>query len=280
MILGGNMKNYQITIAVCLLYTITTCATENFSFLGKKYQLIGNIDKTDFPEPSGICFNEKRGTLFIVGDEGFLGEMKTDGTLIQKKLIKKADFEGVTCNPETGIVYIAVEGKERIIEINPDSFEIMREFDIERHFEGKLLMDKKGNGIEAITFIPNKSDPNRVTFFVANQANRLDEKDDISAIFEIEVNLNSKEKRPKGRIKNVFPMQTIDLAALQHIKKTDTLWVVSDKTNTLFEMTLTGKILNKTKILGVDQEGITVDSEGFIYIVQDSGGILKIGIQK
>lgn len=72
----------------------------------------GNIDRVGFKEPSGICFHPARETLFVVGDRGHVGEMQTDGTLVRERRIRKADFEGITCNPGTGLLYIAVEGEE------------------------------------------------------------------------------------------------------------------------------------------------------------------------
>ena len=43
-----------------------------------------------------------------------------------------------------------------------------------------------------------------------------------------------------------------------------------------FEITRVGEILSAYAFPGNDQEGITVDGEGFLYIAQDSGGIIKL----
>ncbi len=240
------------------------------------HKVVSDIDKANFPEPSGICYHPTRKTLFVVGDEGHLGELKTDGTVVKSKLVSNADFEGITCNPATGLLYIAVEGKENILEVDPDSFDVLREFDIERHFNGKLLMNKKGNGIEAITFVPNEKHQHGGTFYVANQANKLDYKDDISAVFEVEVPLKGREKTAKAKIKRYFSIGTIDMAALHYDHKTQNLLIVSDEKNSLFEVTQQGVVVNSYILPGIDQEGITIDSDGFIYIAQDSGGIIKI----
>jgi len=37
-----------------------------------------------------------------------------------------------------------------------------------------------------------------------------------------------------------------------------------------------GQILKQYAFIGDDQEGITLDDEGYLYIAQDSGGIIKI----
>ncbi len=38
---------------------------------------------------------------------------------VKQKRICDADFEGITCDPATGLLYIAVEGEEKIIEMDP-----------------------------------------------------------------------------------------------------------------------------------------------------------------
>ena len=101
------------------------------------YQSIANIGQLNLNGPSGIVFHPGRGTLFIVGDRGDIVEVQTDGTLVKQKRIRDADFEGITCDPSTGLLYIAVEGEERIVEIDPEDFSVLREFAINRVLEGR-----------------------------------------------------------------------------------------------------------------------------------------------
>ena len=58
-------------------------------------QWVGDIDKIKFNEPSGICWHESRGTLFVVGDEGDICEIKTDGTPVKQKHLREAITEEV-----------------------------------------------------------------------------------------------------------------------------------------------------------------------------------------
>jgi len=100
------------------------------------YEWVGDIDRIDFNEPSGVVYHSGRGTLFVVGDEGDLCEIKTDGAFVKQARLRSewpgSDFEGVTFDPGTGLVYVAVEGAEQILEVNPDTFEVLREFSIDR----------------------------------------------------------------------------------------------------------------------------------------------------
>jgi len=249
------------------------------------FQYIGNIDKAhlDKPnyQPSGICFHSKRGTLFVVADLGEVCEMKTDGTIINEKRIVRADFEGITHDPSTGRLYVAIERTEQIIELEPETLNVLRKFSIPRKFMGETLLKAGGQGIEAITFVPDINHPQGGTFYVANQSYNLEDAEDISAVFEVEVPLKSKaDTNTSVKILRYFFLGVIDLSGLYFDNATGHLYVISDSTNTIFEFTRTGTLLSGHAFPGDNQEGITVDNQGFLYIAQDSGGILKIKWKK
>ena len=135
-----------------------------------EHEWIGDIDQIGFNEPSGIVYHAGRGTLFAVGDEGDICEIETDGKLIKQTHIRDGDFEGVTYDPATGLLYVVIEGEERILEIRPDDFAVVREFEIERTFEGRMLLEPGGQGVEAITFVPDAGHPQGGTFYIGNQS--------------------------------------------------------------------------------------------------------------
>jgi uncharacterized protein YjiK len=245
-------------------------------------QVLGNIDKTGFGEPSGIVFHPVRKTLFVVGDEGDLCEMKTDGTMLRQKHYPfnsfKMDFEGITVNPATSLLYVAIEAAEAILEIDPADLEIKRKFDIERELDGKLVMAPGGQGIEGITFVPNPALPHGGTFLVANQAFALNNPNDRSAVFEVEVPLADKAGTSSAcKLLREFSLGVTDLSDLHYDASQSRLYIISDSNNLLFVTTLSGRVIAKyTELPCADQEGIAFDDDGNIYIAQDSGGVVKI----
>lgn len=235
-----------------------------------------NIAKGFFNEPSGIVFHAQRATLFVVGDEGDLGEFQLNGILRKHARIYHADFEGITYNPSTGLLYIAVEGEEKILEIDPEDFTVVREFYIERMFENTMLLKPGGNGVEAITFVPDSSHPQRATFYLSNQNLDPESQEDPSIILEVEVPLTSSSSGSlTAKIVRYFSIGVGDLSGLHYDRASDHLYVISDMTNTFFEITKAGKILKSCSLPGKDQEGIAVDDAGFFYVTQDSGGVIK-----
>ena len=232
-----------------------------------------NIDQQRFVEPSGICFHPLRKTLFIVSDEGEVAEIKTDGIPVFNLKIP-GDLEGITVNPQSGLLYIVKEGEDVILEFDPDKREVRRIFPINREFQGNpnFLQKQKGydQGIESIAFVSDKDHPEGGTFYAGNQW-------DPPCIIEILVPLrSSRAETAKARIIRVLPFKMDDPGGMYYDSKTGHLNVVSDAYNILVEITLEGKLVREYAFLGDNQEGITKDDEGYLYIAQGLGGIIKI----
>jgi len=241
------------------------------------YKWVGNLAQSKLNEPSGITYHPQRKTLFAVGDEGDLYEMRTDGQLIRSKHLKQSDLEGITVNPATGLLYAVVEGDDAVIEIHPDTFRITRRFEINRNFEGRELLKKGGRGLEAIAFVPDASHPEGGVFWVGNQSFNLKPGHEPSIICEVVLPiLSSHKKNAEGTIVRFFQMNVVDISGLCYDPLCDCLLVISDTTNLLIEMTRDGNILRRYLLPGDNQEGIVLDGLGFMYIAQESGEIIKI----
>lgn len=234
----------------------------------------GDIDRQNFTEPSGIVYHPIRKTLFVVGDEGEITEIQTDGTPLFIEPLP-GDLEGITVVPETGLLYVVAESVDVILEYDPDKREVIRRFPISRAFEGnpnflEKQTEKFDNGCESITFVPNREHPEGGTFFIGNQW-------DQSVVVEVEAPLRS--SGPEGgqaHIVRVLPLKLDDPAAIYYDFDSGLLNVVSDADNILVEVTLEGELVNQYAFLGDNQEGLAKDDAGYLYIAQDTGGILKV----
>ncbi|NIO47956.1 MAG: hypothetical protein GTN73_00740 [Candidatus Aminicenantes bacterium] len=232
-----------------------------------------NIDQQSFVEPSGICFHPLRKTLFIVSDEGEIAEIKTDGTPVFNLKVP-GDLEGITVDPESGLLYIIKEGDDFILEFDPDMREVKRVFPIGREFQGNpnFLQKQKGydQGIESIAFVSDKDHPEGGTFYAGNQW-------DPPCIMEILVPLRSSQaETAEAKIIRVLPFKMDDPAGMYYDQKTANLNVVSDAYNILVEITLKGKLVREYAFPGDNQEGLAKDDEGFLYVAQGKGGIIKL----
>ena len=241
------------------------------------YSWVGNITKSQIAEPSGITYHTARRSLFIADDSGSIHEVRLDGTLVQSKGLSERDIEGITVNPDTGMLYAAVEDDEAILELDAETLTIQREFRIDRIFEGEQLLKKGGMGIEAIAFVPDASHPEGGTFWVGNQSFSLKPKDEPSVICEVTVPLRSGTARDAaGTIINAYRMNFIDISGLAYDAQGDHLVLISDASNLLVELKKEGSILGQYLLPGDEQEGVVLDGLGYMYIAQENGAIIKL----
>jgi len=268
-------------VLLSALIFLVSCSTEKYSpTIRFPYEWLGtpgfggNIDQQNIAEPSGICFHPLRKTLFVVSDEGEIFEINKDGSPIFRLKIP-GDLEDITVNPQSGLLYIIIEGEDVILEFNPDKREVSRRFPINREYKGNSNFLQKqtesyDNGVESLTFVPRENHPEGGTFFAGNQW-------DPPCIMEILVPLKSSNaQEAEARILRVLPFKMDDPSAMSYDSETGLLNIISDADNILVEITLDGKLIKEYAFLGDNQEGITKDDEGYLYIAQDSGGILKI----
>jgi len=233
-----------------------------------------NIDKQNIIDPSGICFHPSRKTLFVVSDEGEIFEITTEGAPVARSKVP-GDLEDITVDPATGLLYAVVEGDDVILEFDPDKKEVVRRFPINRSYQGdpnylQKQKDKYDNGVESLAFVPDPGHPEGGTFYAGNQ-------EDPSALMELLVPLKSaKSAEAEATILRVLPFKMRDPGAIYYDPETRRLNVVSDADNLLVEITLDGQLVKEYAFPGNDQEGLCWDPEGYIYICQDSGGILKL----
>lgn len=233
------------------------------------YEYIGNIDQSDFTEPSGLTYHPGRNSLFAVSDEGQIAEFALDGTLLQHAIFERTDFEGITCDPGSGLLYVAVEGAEKIIEFSVEGFDQMRTFRLDRAFEGQTLMAEGGQGIEGIAFADG-------AFYVANQGFSVDSGDDRSVVCRFRLPLDVAAPTGPVTAEHCFAPGMTDIAGLAFDSERQRLYLVSDSNNAFAETRADGHLLRLYAFPGQTQEGIALDSDGYLYIAQDAGGIVKI----
>ena len=278
------MTKLQLALVAYLSVLAGGCATTSPgtgpTALVFPYKWVGSIDRDRLNEPSGIVYHAARQTLFAVGDEGDIIEMRTDGTAVAHTTLRKgADLEAVTFDPATGLLYVAVEGEERVLEVDPQTLKVLRRFAVDRTFDGSIRLRGGGEGIEGMCFVPNATHPEGGTFFIVNQAFSLKDPEDTSSLCRVELPLRTGAKGNgdlRGRIVEYTAMPIIDMSGMHYDDGTGHLFIACDADNVLMEVTLDGTILRTWAFPGNDQEGIAADTEGNLYIAQDSGGILKV----
>jgi len=234
----------------------------------------------NFREPSGIVFHPIRKTLFVVGDEGDVGEVTTEGFLLRAKSLGNRDLEGVTVDPFSGLLYALVERENRILEISPATLEVRRSFDIDGRWNGRMLIAPGSEGMEGIAFVAGEGGGGRPRVFVANRGPVL-EGGEVRAggsfLAELDLPLDApRSKKAVASIVRAAACNVDDISDLAWHVRARKLFAISDHRNCLVRLDFSGVASDRIGLPGRRQEGLAFDDAGFIYIAQDSGGVLKM----
>jgi len=239
------------------------------SWPGNSGSIIGDASNlgSDY-EPSGIVYHSNREQLILVGDDGDVTTLDTDGSNVNN-WNPGGDIEGVTIiDPTTNYVYIGIE--------HPDS---IKEFDLSSGaFTGKQwtltawMTGDNNRGLEALTFVPNRTHSYNNSssgglFYAGLQQD--------GKIYVFDVDTTTSESVAYVDTITVNPSRT-DISGLDYNSETNLLYVVFDAFDELVEMELDGTVANTYTLPGNDQEGIGIVSScpnttANVYVAEDVG---------
>ncbi|HXC50872.1 MAG TPA: SdiA-regulated domain-containing protein [Candidatus Limnocylindrales bacterium] len=222
----------------------------------------------ELPEPSGIVYHPIRKTLFVVGDEGDIGEVSLDGKLVHE-LHLGGDLEAISVDPKSGLLYVAREGHEVIFEVRPDDFRIVRRFTIDRSYKGDPnFLRRGGDGVEGLAFVPDDSDPEGAHLWVVNQY-------DPPVLVELAIPMRtSKEKFLTATIRRAIPIDSAPLSEVTWMPGSREFLVLSALWKRVSVLDADGNYERSVRIPGFMPEGITELPGGRFAIAQDSGGLV------
>ena len=221
------------------------------------------------PEPSAVVYHSVRKTLFVVSDEGSIGEVTLDGKVKSSRALG-GDLEGITCDPSTGYLYVVREGHEIIFEVDPDRFSIRRRFTIDRSFEGDPdFLERGGDGVEGITFAPDPSHPEGGRFYAVNQF-------DPPVLVELGLPLRtSRERFERARVLKAYRIASPPLSDVSWNEALKVFLVPSALWRSVHVIDAAGNKVRTVRVPGIMQEGITAIPGGAYVIAQDTGGLIK-----
>lgn len=222
----------------------------------------------DFKEPSGIIYHPSRHSLFLIGDEGDIGEMALDGTLLRQFHLG-GDLEAITVNPSSGLLYVAREGYELIYEVRPDDFSVLRRFGIDRTWQGNPnFLKRGGDGIEGLTFVPDDTDPEGGRLWAVNQY-------DPPVLVELAIPLKtSTEKYATAKILRAIPVDPAPLSEVTWDPVHREFLVLSALWKRVAVLDADGKYERSVHVPGFMPEGLTRLPDARYAIAQDSGGVV------
>ena len=218
----------------------------------QRFTILDEYPLIEITEPSGLCYNSVKNTLFVVGDQGDVAEISMEGEVLNHKFYSGRDFEGITISGS--VLYALDENNFHVLKLDPDSLDLISVHGITTEY----------GTFEGISVHPDGS------ILLVNQVRKL--KNLKAGILF----LDPGTLLPDGRF---IETEIVDQAGI--FPATDELnyYIISDRKNRLYSYSLTEGHLWDIPLPGVTQEGIALDAEGGFYIAQDRGGILLLELE-
>lgn len=165
------MKHILLILLVVLIPGLAACSCENTDIPQKigpgasgtektgkkpgsgaknKLPVMGSyqILKVPVEELSGLCLNKDQSGLWAVGDEGALCAVSFTGN-VTPVFSSRLDLEGITLNPATGDLLLAVEGDQMVCRLSASDYKTL---DTLFYVKEALERDFDNSGLEGITF--------------------------------------------------------------------------------------------------------------------------------
>lgn len=235
------------------------------------WAILGEPDRLVAPgvrEPSGIVFSPARGTFFVVGDEGSLVEIDAAGRLLAT-LPMGGNLEDVALHTPSGRLVLLSEKKGELIVFDPATRQKTGVFRI----DAAALLGQTGidpnQGFEGLAFQPDAGRPGGGVFHLVHQRSPA-----------LRVTLTFDPLGPPGPLgaESVLTRSTVgarvDLTAITHDAELDRLFVVADSTDRIVILGKDGVEEAEIVLPGVQQEGLTFDAQGNLWVADDRAGLL------
>jgi uncharacterized protein YjiK len=237
--------NLLITIIVFLIFGCSK--DEPVTPADKILQPISEISLSSFlSEPSGIVYNSKNNSLFVVSDAlKKIFELDLSGNLIRSIDINAGDLEGVTLSLTEDTIFVVEESESKISSFTLTGIKI--------NSFTKNVATRSSNGLEGITI------DNSGYLYVVNEK---------SPRYLIKI-LNEVEVSRKEII------VVDDLSDICYDPILDCLWLISDESKKIVKMSKDGILQSEWNIPFNKGEGITFNQDK-MYIVNDDNSKLYI----
>lgn len=227
---------------------------------------IGSANLTGY-EPSGLVWHPRLQRLFGVSDgsqavSSRLFSMTTAGESFSFTPVA-GDLEGITvADPESDFLYIGLEQPNGIAEFSLTTNSVTRSFDLSPWMTGIT-----GQGLEALTFVPDPLHPEGGLFYAGLQQN--------GTIYRFSLPLLSDPASTAVTFVDSFqPVVRSDLSGLHYDRDRDVLFAIYDGPNLMRAMNIDGSLIEEWTLPGVNQEGLALVGN-VLYVAEDSGAVVQ-----
>jgi uncharacterized protein YjiK len=219
-------------------------------------------------EPSGVAFHAARGSLFVVGDEGSLVELSTEGKLIGSKR-GYGNLEDVAVHTPSGSVILLAEMESQLVLHDAAGAKPPRKWALDRRALLGTDPGDRNQGFEGLAFREDRSKRGGGIFYLAHQRGPTML---VAIAFDPE-----KDQGPLGGefLISRHAVQAKDLTALAYVPALDRLLALEDTRDRVLVLGTDGRKQAEFAVPGIQQEGLSLDAAGNLWIADDRGGLLR-----
>jgi uncharacterized protein YjiK len=214
-------------------------------------------------EPSGVAFDPRLGHIFAVGDEGSLAELDAGGKRIDSRSFA-GNLEDVAVHTPTGDLVLLAELESELILYDPRARREKKRWKMDAAAVLGQAPGEQNQGFEGLAFRPERGRPGGGVFYLAHQRTPA-----------MIVGLSFDPAAPAGplaakAVVSRWPLPDYeDLTAVAYAASIDRILVLTDKSDLILVLGKDGSVEGEVPVPGVQQEGLTVDGKGDIWVADD-----------
>lgn len=225
------MKTNVLT-AVLLMTLLVSCKEVQMPVMGESA-----VYDVDVEELSGLCLNPQGTALLSCGDQGVVKQISFTGEVSDFRT-HDADMEGITVDPATEDIYLAIEGEQKVCRLEaPDYKDYPAAFYVQEAVDNEY----RNSGLEGISYYKDG------IVFIGSQreANLWQYKLDGTMVSKISLSDFASE-----------------IAGLCYDPEGNWLWITDSNRAKLYVCTVEGELLATYDLSGIENaESVCVDRD-------------------
>jgi len=225
---------------------------------------------TGVREPSGIALHPRLHHLFVVGDEGTVGEIDQDGRTIRADPVS-GNLEDLAFHPGTGTFVLLSEKHAQLVVYDPVAHQEKRRIALETDaLLGQAPQVRKGQGFEGLAFRPQSGRPGGGVFYLAFQH---------SPPLVVAVAFDPERAVTVGKDAVVGRWDLADryhhLTAISYEPSLDRFLLIADRRLVVLRSDGTTESESPRALPLPHPEGVCLDESGAVWIVDDPSGLTR-----
>lgn len=221
-------------------------------------------------EPSGIAYDERRGRLIVVGDEGTLAILDPRTRRLESWAVG-GNLEDVAVHSPSGRLVLLGETSRVLVVYDPDGKRVTGRFDLDRDaILGDDTDADPNHGFEGLAFREEAERPGGGVFYLVHQRSPV-------MLVALAFDPSAAEGRlGADAVVGRWPIEELpDATAVTYVKALDRLLVLSSRADRVLVLRRDGSADGYVPLSGAQQEGIAVDADGALWVADDRLGTVR-----